>query len=132
MHDVYEHTVREIVPWIIKNKPEGYKFVTVAECLGDKYSMYRSKSYTKTKTYTTTTSSYIIPTENSDNYLDGNYYTENDDNDNYNMDNMLINNDDNNDDQGNLVYSSAHLSYKSNNILILSFLVFIIKIIIYL
>ncbi|ORX76544.1 glycoside hydrolase/deacetylase [Anaeromyces robustus] len=35
MHDVQEHTVHEIVPWIIKNKPEGYKYVTVAECLGD-------------------------------------------------------------------------------------------------
>jgi len=35
MHDVQEHTVKEIVPWIIKNKPEGYKYVTVAECLGD-------------------------------------------------------------------------------------------------
>jgi len=35
MHDVQVHTVKEIVPWILKNKPEGYKFVTVAECLGD-------------------------------------------------------------------------------------------------
>jgi len=37
MHDVHVHTVREIVPWVIKNAPvDKYKFVTVAECLGDK------------------------------------------------------------------------------------------------
>ncbi|ORX76918.1 glycoside hydrolase/deacetylase [Anaeromyces robustus] len=34
-HDVKEHTVKVIVPWLIQNKPEGYQFVTVAECLGD-------------------------------------------------------------------------------------------------
>ncbi|ORX76545.1 glycoside hydrolase/deacetylase [Anaeromyces robustus] len=37
MHDVYEHTVKQIVPWFIENNPyKDYKFVTVAECLGDK------------------------------------------------------------------------------------------------
>ncbi|ORX78617.1 glycoside hydrolase/deacetylase [Anaeromyces robustus] len=36
MHDVHEHTVKQIVPWVIKNAPlDKYKFVTVAECLGD-------------------------------------------------------------------------------------------------
>ncbi|ORX76542.1 glycoside hydrolase/deacetylase, partial [Anaeromyces robustus] len=35
MHETYKHTVEELVPWVIKNKPKGYKFVTVAECLGD-------------------------------------------------------------------------------------------------
>jgi len=35
MHDVQDHTVKEIVPWLVQNKPEGYRFVTVAECLGD-------------------------------------------------------------------------------------------------
>jgi len=35
MHDVNDHTVHQIVPWIIENAPKGYKFVTVAECLGD-------------------------------------------------------------------------------------------------
>lgn len=34
-HDTKEHTVKQIVPWVIQNKPEGYQFVTVAECLGD-------------------------------------------------------------------------------------------------
>jgi peptidoglycan/xylan/chitin deacetylase (PgdA/CDA1 family) len=36
MHDVHVHTVKEIVPWVIKNAPvDKYKFVSVAECLGD-------------------------------------------------------------------------------------------------
>jgi len=36
MHDVNDHTVHQIVPWIIENAPsKQYKFVTVAECLGD-------------------------------------------------------------------------------------------------
>jgi peptidoglycan/xylan/chitin deacetylase (PgdA/CDA1 family) len=45
MHDTEEYTVREIAPWIIENsgmKEKGYRFVTVAECLGEKDSMYRS------------------------------------------------------------------------------------------
>jgi len=35
MHDVQNHTVEKIIPWLLENLPEGYKFVTVAECLGD-------------------------------------------------------------------------------------------------
>ncbi|KAL6601989.1 glycoside hydrolase/deacetylase [Neocallimastix californiae] len=35
MHDVNDHTVHQIVPWIIENGPKDYKYVTVAECLGD-------------------------------------------------------------------------------------------------
>jgi len=36
MHDVQKHTVKQIVPWLINNGPfNQYKFVTVAECLGD-------------------------------------------------------------------------------------------------
>jgi len=36
MHDVQQHTVQEIIPWLVKNAPfNKYKFVTVAECLGD-------------------------------------------------------------------------------------------------
>jgi len=36
MHDVNSHTAEQIVPWIMENAPfEKYKFVTVAECLGD-------------------------------------------------------------------------------------------------
>jgi len=43
MHDVQEHTVEKIVPWIINNAPfDKYKFVTVAECLGNKNDMYAS------------------------------------------------------------------------------------------
>jgi len=41
MHDVHIHTVRNIVPWVIKNAPfDKYKFVTVAECLGDADGAY--------------------------------------------------------------------------------------------
>ncbi|OUM66161.1 carbohydrate esterase family 4 protein, partial [Piromyces sp. E2] len=43
MHDTEEYTVDDIVPWIIEEsgmKEKGYRFVTVAECLGDKGSMY--------------------------------------------------------------------------------------------
>jgi len=36
MHDVHNSTVHGIIPWLIKNAPfDKYKFVTVAECLGD-------------------------------------------------------------------------------------------------
>jgi len=36
MHDVNSHTAEQIVPWIMENAPfDKYKFVTVAECLGD-------------------------------------------------------------------------------------------------
>jgi len=49
MHDTENYTVREIAPWIIEKsgmKEKGYRFVTVAECLGDKKGMYRSgKTY---------------------------------------------------------------------------------------
>ena len=49
MHDSESYTVRNIAPWIIESsgmKEKGYRFVTVAECLGDKSSMYRSgKTY---------------------------------------------------------------------------------------
>ncbi|ORX52143.1 glycoside hydrolase/deacetylase, partial [Piromyces finnis] len=56
MHDVYKHTLEKIVTWIADNKPLGYEFVTVAECLGDKSSMYRSiQENTIDKTSTTTT-----------------------------------------------------------------------------
>ncbi|OUM59373.1 carbohydrate esterase family 4 protein, partial [Piromyces sp. E2] len=45
MHDSQEYTVHEIAPWIIEKsgmKEKGYRFVTVAECLGEKDSMYVS------------------------------------------------------------------------------------------
>ncbi|ORX69827.1 glycoside hydrolase/deacetylase [Anaeromyces robustus] len=49
MHDSQNYTVSEIAPWIIEQsgmKEKGYRFVTVAECLGDKAGMYRSgKTY---------------------------------------------------------------------------------------
>jgi len=49
MHDSQNYTVRDIAPWIIEKsgmKEKGYRFVTVAECLGDKSGMYRSgKTY---------------------------------------------------------------------------------------
>jgi len=47
MHDVHVHTVKEIVPWVIKNAPvDKYKFVTVAECLGDADGAYNKKLMT--------------------------------------------------------------------------------------
>jgi len=45
MHDSENYTVREIAPWILEKsgmKEKGYRFVTVAECLGDKEGMYHS------------------------------------------------------------------------------------------
>lgn len=45
LHDTQNYTVHEIVPWIIKKsgmREKGYRFVSVAECLGDKKSMYAS------------------------------------------------------------------------------------------
>jgi len=49
MHDTENYTVSDIAPWIVEKsgmKEKGYKFVTVAECLGDKNGMYRSgKTY---------------------------------------------------------------------------------------
>ncbi|OUM66162.1 carbohydrate esterase family 4 protein [Piromyces sp. E2] len=49
MHDTENITVSNIVPWIIEEsgmKEKGYRFVTVAECLGEKDSMYVSgKTY---------------------------------------------------------------------------------------
>lgn len=45
-HDVYKKTVSELVPWVtsyIKGK-KNYKFVTVAECIGNtKGSAYKTK-----------------------------------------------------------------------------------------
>ncbi|OUM66157.1 carbohydrate esterase family 4 protein, partial [Piromyces sp. E2] len=38
LHDTLNYTVHEIVPWIIEKsgmKEKGYRFVTVAECIGD-------------------------------------------------------------------------------------------------
>lgn len=52
MHDVYEHTVRKVIPWLVQNKPLGYKFVTVAECLGQKNSMYASGHAAETRNIT--------------------------------------------------------------------------------
>jgi len=49
MHDSQSYTVNKIAPWIIEKsgmKEKGYRFVTVAECLGDKNGMYSSgKTY---------------------------------------------------------------------------------------
>jgi len=45
LHDSQNYTVHEIAPWIIEKsgmREKGYRFVTVAECLGDKKSMYVS------------------------------------------------------------------------------------------
>lgn len=58
MHDSKEHSIEETVPWIIESGiSKKYKFVTVAECLGEKSKMYKdgsSPSSTKTNTVTTT------------------------------------------------------------------------------
>jgi len=45
MHDSIEHSVKETVPWILSSGIfSNYKFVTVAECLGEKSKMYRETS----------------------------------------------------------------------------------------
>jgi len=53
MHDSQEYTVHQIAPWIIEEsgmKEKGYRFVTVAECLGEKDYMYVSgKTFDKTE-----------------------------------------------------------------------------------
>jgi len=37
MHDIHKSTVQSIIPWVLKHAPlDEYKFVTVAECLGNK------------------------------------------------------------------------------------------------
>ncbi|KAL6625327.1 glycoside hydrolase/deacetylase [Neocallimastix californiae] len=59
MHDVHKHTVKELVPWLIKNAPSQYKYVTVAECLGDVDGAYNKegiiRSFVAGNTTTTTT-----------------------------------------------------------------------------
>jgi len=51
MHDSQNYTVSKIAPWIIEKsgmREKGYRFVTVAECLGHKDDMYASgKTYNK-------------------------------------------------------------------------------------
>jgi len=45
MHDTESYTVSDIAKWIIEEsgmREKGYRFVTVAECLGDKKGMYTS------------------------------------------------------------------------------------------
>jgi len=149
MHDVYEYTVREIVPWIIKHKPLGYKFVTVAECLGDKYSMYQLKNKKDFQTISETNDINININEPISNY-DFNNLKEPKNNNNNNTNNTFINIDKSNsnltsnnnidnfsdntvindNNQGNLVYeSSALLSYKYNNVLLFIIAITFLKII---
>ncbi|KAG4087013.1 glycoside hydrolase/deacetylase [Neocallimastix lanati (nom. inval.)] len=49
MHDTHNYTVEQIAPWIVEQsgmREKGYRFVTVAECLGEKEYMYVSgKNY---------------------------------------------------------------------------------------
>jgi len=45
LHDSLNYTVDYIAPWVIEEsgmREKGYRFVTVAECLGDKEGMYVS------------------------------------------------------------------------------------------
>ena len=63
MHDSQSYTVNEIAPWIIEKsgmKEKGYRFVTVAECLGDKNGMYSSG-----KTYDSPTKPSPTPNNNT-------------------------------------------------------------------
>jgi len=69
MHDSVETTIKETVPWIIKSGiSKNYKFVTVAECLGDskKYREGSGSSPEEDKTSktsaTTTTDKEVVPT----------------------------------------------------------------------
>eukprot|EP00833_Pecoramyces_ruminatium_P013396 jgi/Orpsp1_1/1187428/evm.model.d7180000057638.1 len=77
MHDVQKHTVKEIIPWLIENAPfDKYKFVTVAECLGDKDGMYASNNTSEsTGNRTTPEASNVVTEDNSQNVIpndDGN------------------------------------------------------------
>lgn len=68
-HDTKKHSVRETVPWIISSGMlEKYKFVTVAECIGQKSKMYRSgnvvgSSSSGTTTKKTTTTTVVVATQ---------------------------------------------------------------------
>jgi len=79
MHDVQKHTVREIVPWIIRHAPfDKYKFVTVAECLGNKNDMYavgneNSTINIETNNNSTNTSSVAAGNNNTANAATNNY-----------------------------------------------------------
>jgi len=68
MHDVYDSTVNQIVPWILENAPfDKYKFVTVAECLGDQKETHGIES-SQNKNDTDTTDRTVIskvPIENT-------------------------------------------------------------------
>jgi len=86
MHDSQNYTVRNIAPWIIEKsgmKEKGYRFVTVAECLGDKNGMYTSG-----KTYDQPDNN----TEDKDHHKDDESTGKND-NSNTNNDNTNTNND---------------------------------------
>jgi len=67
MHDSQNYTVSEIAPWIIEKsgmKEKGYRFVTVAECLGDKKGMYRSGKIYGEEPVNETTRNVNITTDN--------------------------------------------------------------------
>lgn len=97
MHDVQKHTVKEIMPWIIENAPfDKYKFVTVAECLGDKDGMYISGKDAQTEDAVNN----VDADTNSNNREIGD-----------NLQNVIPNNDDTN--KSNLTSSDAVNSFKN-------------------
>jgi peptidoglycan/xylan/chitin deacetylase (PgdA/CDA1 family) len=78
MHDTESYTVSDIAPWIIEKsgmKEKGYRFVTVAECLGDKSSMYVSgKTYgdeTRNISITNGNDTSLIANDNNQNLNSG-------------------------------------------------------------
>ena len=69
LHDSQNYTVKQIAPWIIEKsgmKEKGYRFVTVAECLGDKSDMYISgKTYDNANTFSNSNNNNTIINNNN-------------------------------------------------------------------
>ncbi|ORX52881.1 glycoside hydrolase/deacetylase [Piromyces finnis] len=83
MHDTENYTISDIAPWIIEKsgmREKGYRFVTVAECLGDKSGMYISGKNYGNDTSSTNTSihhedspiSEVIQKNHTNNIFNGN------------------------------------------------------------
>jgi len=78
LHDTEAFTVSQILPWIIEEsgmQEKGYRFVTVAECLGEKEYMYTSgKTYQRADVITDQSSQNITSGAFSQNLYSFLYY----------------------------------------------------------
>ncbi|KAL6608525.1 glycoside hydrolase/deacetylase [Neocallimastix californiae] len=130
MHDSQNYTVNEIAPWIIEKsgmKEKGYRFVTVAECLGDKDGMYTSgRTYIDDKNVDNDLSAVIfengtIIDGDSDVYMARENENNEDNNNNININDNInvndsINDNDNIDDYDNNNVNENINDYDNNNI----------------